>query len=104
MGVVTDKLWPRLDGPDDLAEVERTALADRGLPASTYELVSRAAELWPDRVAVSVLPEAEQFHAPRVLTFADLALDVHRAAAVLAGLAVTRGEAVSVISVNCAEL
>jgi fatty-acyl-CoA synthase len=104
MGVVTDKLWPRLDGPDDLAEVERTALADRGLPASTYELVSRAAELWPDRVAVSVLPEAEQFRAPRVLTFADLALDVHRAAAVLAGLAVTRGEAVSVISVNCAEL
>jgi fatty-acyl-CoA synthase len=97
-------LWPRFSGPADLAEVERIPLSERGLPASTYELVSRAAELWPDRPAVSVLPDAERFQAPLVRTFAELAHDVHRAAGVLAELGVRRGDAVAVISVNCAEM
>ena len=87
MGAVTaenELLWPPLQGPSDLAAVERVPLSDRGLPASTYELVRRAAELWPDRPAVSVLPDAESFHTPLVRTYAELASDVHRAAAVLA--------------------
>jgi fatty-acyl-CoA synthase len=98
------ELWPRFGGSADLAEVERTLLGQRGLPASTYELVVRAAELWPGRPAVSVLPDAERFHMPLVRTFAELAYDVHRAAAVLAGLGVRRGDAVAVVSVNCAEM
>ena len=97
-------LWPRLTGPDDLAAVERVPLGQRGLPATTYELVVRAAELWPDRPAVSVLPNAERFDTPLVRTFAELACDVHRAAAVLAALGVRRGEAIAVIAVNCAEM
>jgi fatty-acyl-CoA synthase len=100
----TDLLWPSFSGPSELAAVERVALSDRGLPASTYELVRRAADLWPDRPAVSVLPDAESFHAPLVRTFAELAGDVHRAASVLAELGVERGDAVAVVSVNCAEL
>ena len=97
-------LWPPFSGPADLAEVERIPLSERGLPASTYELVTQASALWPDRPAVSVLPDAERFHAPLVRTFAELADDVHRAAAVLAELGVRRGDAVAVISVNCAEM
>ena len=107
MGAMTTKgelLWPSLHGPSELAAVERVPLSDRGLPASTYELVRRAAELWPDRPAVSVLPDAESFHAPLVRTYAELARDVHRAAAVLAELGVGRDDAVAVVSVNCAEL
>ena len=104
MGLVTDKLWPQLSGPTDLGEIERVALSERGLPASTYELVRRAAEVWPDRPATSVLTEAERFLAPRVRTFADLADEVHRAADILFGLGVRRGDAVAVISVNCAQL
>ncbi len=98
------RLWPAFSGPADLAELERVPLSERGLPASTYELVRRAAELWPERPAASVLPDAERFHTPFVLTFAELARDVNRAAAVLAGLGVRRGEPVAVISVNCAEM
>ena len=47
MGAVTSELalWPPFSGPAHLAEVERTPLGDRGLPASTYELVRRATEL-----------------------------------------------------------
>ncbi len=107
MGALTannELLWPSLHGPSDLAALERVPLSQRGLPASTYELVSRAAELWPDRPAVSVLPNAESFHTPFMRTFAELAGDVHRAAAVLAELGVRRGEAVAVVSVNCAEM
>ena len=107
MGALTTEnelLWPTFHGPDDLASVERVPLSERGLPTSTYELVRRAAELWPDRPAVSVLPSAESFEAPLVRTFAELAADVHRAAAVLAELGVRRGDAVAVVSVNCAEM
>ena len=107
MGALTtehDLLWPSFEGPDELGAVERVPLSERGLPASTYELVTRAADLWPDRVAVSVLPDAEHFHTPLVRTFAELAGDVHRAAAALAELGVRRGDAVAVVSVNCAEM
>jgi fatty-acyl-CoA synthase len=106
MGALTDQLplWPRFSGPADLTELERIPLSERGLPASTYELVRRAAELWPDRTAVSVLPDAERYRAPLIRTFAELAHDVHRAEAVLGDLGVGRGEAVAVISVNCAEM
>jgi fatty-acyl-CoA synthase len=56
MGTLTFKLplWPAFGEPADLAEVEQIALSERGLPASTYELVTRAAERWPDRPAVSL--------------------------------------------------
>ena len=107
MGALTtenEPLWPSFHGPAELATVERVPLGERGLPASTYELVRRAAGLWRDRPAVSVLPDAESFRTPFVRTFAELARDVHRAAAVLVELGVRRGEAVAVISVNCAEM
>jgi fatty-acyl-CoA synthase len=107
MGSLTTEnelLWPSFHGPSDLSAVERVPLSERGLPASTYELVRRAALLWPDRPAVSVLPDAESFHTPSVRTFAELAADVHRAAGVLAELGVRRGDAVAVVSVNCAEM
>ncbi|MGB8875175.1 MAG: AMP-binding protein, partial [Solirubrobacteraceae bacterium] len=104
MTTENELLWPSFHGPSDLAAVERVPLSERGLPATTYELVRRAAELWPDRPAVSVLPDAESFHTPFMRTFAELAGDVHRAAAVLAELGVSRGDAVAVISVNCAEM
>ena len=50
-------LWPRYSSPDDIADIERTPLSERGLPASTYELLCRAARLWPDRTAAAVLRE-----------------------------------------------
>ena len=107
MGALTTEnelLWPSFRGPSELAEIERIPLSERGLPASTYELVRRAANLWRDRPAVSVLPDAESFRTPFVRTFAELAGDVHRAAAVLVELGVGVASAVAVVSVNCAEM
>ena len=98
------RLWPAANGPGHLAEIERTPLDERGLPPSTYELLCRAENLWPDRSAVSVMVDGEQWEMPFTRTFAELAADVRRAAGVLNGLGVVRDEAVAVISVNCAEL
>jgi fatty-acyl-CoA synthase len=51
-----------------------------------------------------VLADAEHFDTPLTLTFAQLARDVHRSAAVLAELGTGRGDAVAVVSVNCAPM
>jgi fatty-acyl-CoA synthase len=100
----SELLWPAAYGPADLADIERVPLEDRGLPESTYDLVVRAAALWPDRPAVSCLPDAERWEQPVTRTFGELAADVHRVAAVLGDLGVGRGDAVAILSVNCAEL
>ena len=99
-----DLLWPPAAGPSSLDEIERIPLEQRGLPESTYELVARAARLWPDRPATSVLADGEHWQMPATRTFAELAGDVHRAAGALHELGVGRGDAVAVISVNCAAL
>jgi fatty-acyl-CoA synthase len=97
-------LWPACSRPDDLVRIEEVPLAERGLPASTYEVVSRAAELWPDRPAMSFLPDAEHWEQASTRTFAELAADVHRVAHVLSRLGVGRRDAVAIVSVNCEQL
>lgn len=97
-------LWPRCEAPSDLADIERRPLADRGLPASTYELLSRAAGLWPDKVAVSVLPDAANWRQPATRTFRQLLGDVHRCANLLRWSGIGRRDAVGLIAPNCAEL
>ena len=85
-----DLLWPTYDAPGDLAAIEAVPLADRGLPGTTYELLVRAAALWPDRVALSVLPDGERWEHPAERTYAELLMDVHRYANVLHALGVRR--------------
>lgn len=97
-------LWPAYDEPGDLAEIETVPLADRGLPGSTYELLVRAARLWPDRVALSVLPDAERWEQPVERTFAELLADVHRYANVFHALGVRRTDGVALLAPNCDEL
>ena len=97
-------LWPRYAEPADLAAIEAVPLADRGLPESTYALLARAARRWPDRTATTVLPEAARWREPAERTFADLLADVHRYANALRDLGVRRGDAVALMSPNCADL
>lgn len=97
-------LWPVFDGPADLASIEAVPLADRGLPGTTYELLRRAAGLWPDRVALSVLPDAARFEHPVRRTFAGLLADVHAYANALQAHGVRRGDAVALLAPNCDQL
>ncbi len=97
-------LWPRYAEPTDLAAIEAVPLAGRGLPESTYALLQRAAAGWPDHPATTVLPEAARWREPVRRTFAELLADVHRCANLLLGLGVRRGDAVALMSPNCADL
>ena len=99
-----DLLWPTYDGPGDVAAIEAVPLADRGLPGTTYELLVRAARLWPDRVALSVLPDGERWEQPAERTYAELLMDVHRYANVLHTLGVRRTDGVALLAPNCDEL
>ena len=97
-------LWPACAGPSDLAAIEAVPLAERGLPESTYALLLRAAGWWPDHPATTVLPEAARWREPVRRTFAELLADVHRYANLLRDLGVRRGDAVALLSPNCADL
>ncbi len=100
----TDLLWPQYDAPADLARIEEVPLAEHGMPATTIELLTRAAHLWPDDVAVSVLAGAEDWTSPSERTFAELSADVHRAANLLHALGVDCETCVAIMSPNCADL
>ncbi|WP_039782893.1 acyl-CoA synthetase [Nocardia cerradoensis] len=97
-------LWPRYAEPSDLPAVEAIPLEGRGLPESTYALLVRAAELWPNRTALTVLPEAAQWRQPWQCTYSDLLAQVHRYANLLRRLGIRRGDAVALMAPNCAEL
>ena len=97
-------LWPRFASPEDVAAIELVPLSQRGLPASTFGLVQRAAELWPDRTAVSVLPSAADWQDPACRTFAQLQSDVIKFANILHGVGVRRDNPVALMSPNCEDL
>ncbi|MGC5020218.1 acyl-CoA synthetase [Micromonospora sp. DT47] len=99
-----DLLWPDYATPTDLATIEAVPLEARGLPESTYALLSRAATHWPDRAAITVLPDAARWREPLRRTFAELLADVHRVANLFHDLGVRRNDAVALMSPNCAEL
>lgn len=97
-------LWPDYATPADLAAIEAVPLEARGLPESTYALLTRAAARWPDCTALNVLPDAARWRDPLRRTLAELLADVHRVANLLHDLGVRRGDAVALTSPNCAEL
>lgn len=96
--------WPRYHSPDDLREIEQVPLADRDLPATTYDLLVHAARLRPEAPALVVMPDAARWRDAVETTFSDLLADVHRQANVLHALGIGRHDVVTVISPNCAAL
>ncbi|QRI78765.1 MULTISPECIES: acyl-CoA synthetase [Rhodococcus] len=99
----TDLLWPRYAAPTDLPAIEAVPLRDRGLPESTYALLTRAARLWPDRIALTVLPDGARWRDPLQRSFSELLADVHRYANLFHRLGVRRHDAVALMAPNCAE-
>ena len=82
MGALTSErpLWPAFSGPATSAEVERVPLSERGLPASTYELVRRAAELGPTARPCRCCPTPSTFTRPSSGRSRSWLRDVHRVA------------------------
>lgn len=97
-------LWPAYSHPDDLTDIETIPIEDRRLPRSTYQLLTRAADLWPERPALLCLPDATRWMEVSLRTNAQLLAEVHRTANLLHANAIRRSDAVALLSTNCAEL
>ncbi|MFJ7057905.1 acyl-CoA synthetase [Streptomyces microflavus] len=95
-----DLLWPVYDQPGALTTVESIALEDRGLPGSTYDVLARAAALWPDRPALTMLPSAEQWTRGETVSFEQLRDQVHRIANLFHRHGVCRTTAVGLLTPN----
>ncbi len=97
-------LWPQYASPADLADIEAIPLADRHLPDSTYAILRRAASLWPERIATSVLSDGANWKDPSRRTFGELHSHVVGAANLLHANGVRRNDAVVLLSPNSESL
>ncbi|MGP3690454.1 acyl-CoA synthetase [Streptomyces sp. IBSNAI002] len=100
----TPGLWPDYSRPDSLAAIEAVPLEARNLPASTYAVLDRAADRWPDRPAMTFLPRAEDWDRGHRRTYAELRAEVHRIVHVFRAHGIGRGDAVGLLSPNTALL
>ena len=101
---VVDATWPTFETPGDVERIEAVPLADRDLPPTTYQVVRRAAEQWPERVALSVMPDAARWREAVSLTYGDLLDGVDRVANALVRRGVTPTTPVAIIAPNCLQL
>jgi fatty-acyl-CoA synthase len=95
-----DTQWPSFSTPADLDEIESVPLATRGLPTSTFAVIERAARLWPDRTALTVLPSAGRWSEATRWSFLCLARQVRASANTFAEYGVGREDAVTLMSAN----
>ncbi|KAB2352154.1 AMP-binding protein [Actinomadura rudentiformis] len=92
---------PLVFGPEDLPLVERVPLADRDLPPSTYELLSRAADAHCGATALHLLGEnGRRWSEPDTWTYGDLLRHVHQAANALLASGLRPGEPVGLLLPN----
>ncbi|WP_460772068.1 acyl-CoA synthetase [Microbacterium sp. GXF7504] len=104
-GSATTPIWPeRYLHPADVQEITAIDYGDRGVPATTWDALTRAAAEWPDTEAVVILGDAAHPEQHRSATFAELASDVTRVANLLRSSGVARTDAVTLMSSNCYEL
>ncbi|WP_319446133.1 MULTISPECIES: acyl-CoA synthetase [unclassified Mycobacterium] len=92
--------WPSCRNPQDLSDIEATALADRDLPACTYELVADAEARWADKTALYLLASADRWDCPETWTYTRLARTVRQCANLFHAQGISRAHAVTVMSPN----
>lgn len=96
--------WPAFATPDDVERIEAVPLAARDLPATTYQVVRRAAEQWPERTAMVAMPDAARWRETVSLTFGELLDQVDRVANALVRRGVARTTPVAIVAPNCLQL
>ncbi|CAG9247967.1 Acetyl-coenzyme A synthetase [Paraburkholderia unamae] len=82
----------------DVERFERVPLAERGLPASTYEMLMDGCGIDPDNVAIQFFSDgARPLETAVQVTFAQLRTKVHQTANLLADLGIGKDDVVSVM-------
>ncbi len=83
---------------DDVVRYERVPLADRNLPASTYEMLMDGCAIDPSKIAIRYFTDgARPLETERQVTYAELRAKVHQTANLLGDLGVGKDDVVSVL-------
>ncbi|WP_137820575.1 acyl-CoA synthetase [Pseudomonas sp. 2FG] len=93
----------RVQTLSDIENLELVPLAERGLPASTYEALRLAAERTPQAPALSFFADAADFKRTHDWNYAELFADITRAANAFHDLGIAPGEVVAFILPNLPE-
>ncbi|GAB2827849.1 acyl-CoA synthetase [Actinocorallia aurea] len=86
--------------PEDVPVIEAVPLSERGLPATTYDLLSRTALAHPERPALHLLGEGAPWREAPVWTYGELLERVHRAANACTVLGLADGGVVALMLPN----
>ena len=87
----------------DVQAFEAEPLARRALPRSTYDALAASAKRWPDAKALSFFLTADTYEHTLTWTYADLLVDVTRAANLLHELGVDADHPVAFVLPNLPE-
>lgn len=93
----------RITNMTDVETLERIPLADRGLPQSTFEMLSQGAAIAPSSSALSFFLRSEDFRRPTIWTHEELLADITRTANALRRLGVGRNDVVAYVLPNLPE-
>lgn len=87
----------------DIEAIERTPLAARALPGTTWEALNAGARINPDAPALSFFLRAADFQRPQVWTYRQMIGQIARAANALRGLGIGRQDVVAFVLPNLPE-
>ncbi|HWJ81191.1 MAG TPA: acyl-CoA synthetase [Nocardioides sp.] len=96
--------WPTFTAPEDVERIEAVPLAERDLPATTFQVLRRAADQWPDRAAISVMPDASRWADAVSVTYRELLALTEQVAHALARRGVTPTTPVGILAPNCLQV
>ncbi|NQD96468.1 AMP-binding protein, partial [Pseudomonas sp. CrR25] len=91
---------PVIRALSDIEQIERTPLAERNLPASTYELIRRSATARPEAPALSFILQGNTDESPYRLSYRELLAKVTQTANAFHRLGLRPGKAVSFLLPN----
>ncbi len=88
----------------DIEAIEQVPLSERQLPGSTYEMVQRSAERFPERTALRFFLTGEHYdHAPS-WTYRELLAGINQTANMFHDLGIGRDDVVSLLLANCPQI
>ena len=64
----------------DVLEIEKIPLAERNLPASTYQAIKQSAEHYHDQTALQFFLQGTAFKDARTFTYGEILAGIHQAA------------------------
>ncbi|HEV8192105.1 MAG TPA: acyl-CoA synthetase [Ktedonobacterales bacterium] len=88
----------------DIEAIEQVPLSERQLPGSTYEMVRRSAERFPDRTALRFFLTGDHYDHPASWTYHELLGGIHQTANMFHDLGIGREDVVSLLLPNCPQI